>query len=385
MLYIILKIRVFPSPPATIGNLMHIVHVIDSLAASDGGTSRAVADLTSHLSDIEDCKVSIMTQTSSSPELECAENVEIHRISPTFQRGKVFQKLREIDQQCPIDLIHTNGIWSLFLHFSTAYARKTNTKYFATPHGMLEPWSMKQKRLKKTIAWWIYQKSDLKHADAIQVTAASETRSVTDLGLGKTIEIPNGVDVKPVSKEVPREQIALFLSRIHPKKGIPILLEAWDKLNVDDWQLKIVGPGEHRYLNELESKISKMDRGDQVSLLPAAGGDAKDKLLQTASVFVLPTHSENFGIVIAEALVMELPVITTTGTPWTNLNEVGCGWCIELNADNLTHALREGLTTSPKRLKEMGELGRQHIIENFTWPSIAGKLATFYKQTLSSI
>lgn len=364
---------------------MHVVHVIDGLASAAGGTSRAVCDLTTHLSQISSCECSIYTLPADRKELKCGPQVTIERSSnPSFfkQRNSVWDDLSRIHNRTPIDIIHTNGMWSPFVHFVASFARKNGIKQIATPHGMLEPWSLSQKKWKKKIAWWLYQKHDLKTADAIQVTAQSEAESMRKLGLDNFIIVPNGVEVRPLPQRHQRQQTALFLSRVHPKKGIPTLLRAWKRLNRNDWQLKIVGPGDKDYLQKIQRQIDKTFLDSSVQLLPAVEGHEKDRQYESASIFVLPTHSENFGIVIAEALERELPVITTTGTPWTQLDIIGCGWCIELNEDNLLDALVQATNATPEILCQMGQAGRTHIEQNFTWPAVAANLFRNYQEIL---
>ena len=361
---------------------IHVVHVIDGLAAKGGGTSRAVVDLTAHLSAIDDCQCSIFTKSSDLPQLAHRPRVQIHYADPQASQRLVHERLKTMHRENRIDVIHTNGIWSPFIHYAVTFAKKNGIKLVVTPHGMLEPWSLSQKKWKKKIAWLLYQKSDLKHADAIQVTAESEATSVRNLGLDKCIIVPNGVDVRPLSDQNERKLTALFLSRVHPKKGIPILLNAWQKIGNKNWELLIVGPGDPEYLQQIQLQIDDISSEVTARLLPSVGGAEKDELYNSASFFVLPTHSENFGIVVAEALERELPVITTTGTPWTELDDAGCGWCIELNEENLINALRSAMETPAEELRKMGRTGREYVQKNFGWPKIADNLHRHYQRIL---
>ena len=359
---------------------MNILHVIDGLAAEIGGTSRAVVDLTSHLNAVTDCCCSIATTANELPQVPHDPRVQLHYIDQPSNQRSVHERLQTIHREHPIDLIHTNGIWSPFIHYAVTFAKTNTIRLVSTPHGMLEPWSLSQKKWKKKIAWWAYQKNDLKYADAIHVTAETEATSVRNLGLKKCIVVPNGVDIRPLPEHNERKLTALFLSRVHPKKGIPILLNAWQKIGNKNWELLIVGPGDPDYLREIQARIDGLAANARVTLLPAVHGSDKDDLYQSSSIFVLPSHSENFGLVVAEALERGLPVITTTGTPWTELDSLGCGWCIELNEDNLAETLNCALQLSPQERQKMGAVGRDYVEEKFAWPSMAMKLIDHYEQ-----
>ncbi|MDB2685862.1 glycosyltransferase [Mariniblastus sp.] len=362
---------------------IHIVHVIDDLASTGGGTSRAVVNLTSHLSAIEGCLCSIFAKATDESQLVHDPRVAVCYADQQPNQRLVHESLATLHREKPIDVIHTNGIWSPFIHSASSFARRNKIKLVATPHGMLEPWSLSQKKWKKKIAWWTYQRNDLKNADAIQVTAESEAMSVRNLGLNKCIMVPNGVDIRPLPQNIDRKPTALFLSRVHPKKGIPILISAWEKLNRKDWELLIVGPGDLDYLKQIQNQIDNLADRVCVKLLPPVDGADKDLLYESASLFVLPTHSENFGIVVAEALERELPVITTTGTPWTELDSVGCGWCIELSEQNLIQAIESAQRLSPQERRKMGVAGREYVTKNFAWPAIASKLVDYYRQIIN--
>ena len=171
----------------------------------------------------------------------------------------------------------------------------------------------------------------------------------------------------------------LFLSRIHPKKGVPILLRAWQRVERrhPDWELVVAGPDEAGHLAEVRALATGL-RLDRVAFPGPAYGNAKHALYRSADLFVLPTHSENFGMVIAEALAHGVPVITTTGAPWAGLEERGCGWWIELSERNLAETLH-GAMALPEALRvEMGRRGRLWMEQSYGWERIAAEMKSVY-------
>ena len=176
----------------------------------------------------------------------------------------------------------------------------------------------------------------------------------------------------------------LFLSRIHPKKGIEILLDSWKQMvkSFPDWKLLIVGNGDANYINGLNEKIINDDLDNNVSILPPAFGKDKYNLYVDSSVFVLPTYSENFGMVIAEALSCGLPVITTTGTPWESINEEKAGWWIDMSKESLTETLAKAMGTQPEALYEMGQRGARMVRESYDYIQVSKKMELTYKWIL---
>ena len=181
-----------------------------------------------------------------------------------------------------------------------------------------------------------------------------------------------------------RNKTVLFLSRIHEKKGIPVLLEAWDQLRPQGWNLEIYGSGDPAYISGLKKQIQKMSLSQTVQILGHVSGQDKWDVYDRSSIFVLPSHSENFGLVVAEAFVSGLPVITTTGTPWSELDEVGCGWCIELGSENLSRALSQAIAMSAEELDAMGDRGRNYMTQNFSWDVIASGLVADYRRIVGN-
>jgi len=172
----------------------------------------------------------------------------------------------------------------------------------------------------------------------------------------------------------------VFLSRIHPKKGIEILLEAWRNCETKGWTLEIAGNGDANYIRSLTQIAQDLQN---VYFIGAKYGREKWNFLRSADVMVLPTHSENFGIVIAEALAVGVPVITTQGTPWEDLEIRKCGWWINLSVTNLSLTIEEAINTPANDLAKMGGLGIKLVEEKYEIKVVTKKIIELYKKALN--
>ena len=252
---------------------------------------------------------------------------------------------------------------------------------------MLEEWSLNQSKFKKLVALKFFQRKDLQHAACIHVTSEMEMNSIRKMGLKNPVAIiPNGVNIRDFSSKIPhktnpRKKI-LFLSRIHAKKGIENLIEAWELIsseNRKNWQIEIVGNGDEAYIKKLKKIVINKKIENQINFMAPVFGKSKIDLFRDANLFVLPTYSENFGIVVAEALASFTPVITTKGTPWNELEKRNCGWWIDIGVIPLKKALEEALKKSDDQLIEMGLNGRNLINEKYSMDSVANKMILLYK------
>lgn len=279
------------------------------------------------------------------------------------------------------DVLHDNGIWLAHNHGLATLAASRGIARIVSTRGMLEPWAMNHKRAKKWLAWRLYQRRDLVRARLHHATSEVEAENVRQLDLGVPVRIVvNGVDVPgarlnrppqaPANSE-PTRRTALFLGRIYPVKGLPMLIEAWARERPNGWRLLIAGPDEAGHRADVERVVTEAGLGDVVSFAGQLAGDAKQDAYFAADLFVLPTHSESFGMSVAEALAHSLPVLTTTAAPWPALEEQGCGWRVAPSVDGLANGLRIATSHEPNALRAMGARGRKVVSSDYSWPRVA--------------
>lgn len=284
------------------------------------------------------------------------------------------------------DLIHDNGVWLPTNRAAARVARTLGRPRIVTPHGMLTPWALRHKRWKKRIVWSLYARRNLDTADALLATCEQEAREFRELGLRPPIAVvPNGVEFDEVPRDrrpatEPRE--ILFLSRVHPKKGLPNLVRAMAELRPSGWKVVLAGPDEDGHAAEIQSQIDAANLGDAFEFTGPLEGQAKARRFARASLFVLPTHSENFGIVVAEALIAGVPVITTHGAPWEELEQKHCGWWIPIGVDPLVTALREAVGLTDGERQAMGRRGQELVQQRYAWPRVAGQVREVYRWIL---
>jgi glycosyltransferase involved in cell wall biosynthesis len=291
------------------------------------------------------------------------------------------------------DVVHLHGLWQFTSLAVLRWARKTGRPYSVSPHGMLEPWSLTQSRLLKRLATLLYQGPCLRGAACIRATSQLEAESIRLAGYTRNpiAVIPNGVELprlplprSPRTLGQPRR--ALFLSRIHPKKGLLNLVKAWSTLSAQrttgDWTLAIVGPDEGGHLAEVQAAVRAEGLQDTITFPGEVWGEEKTGLYADSDLFILPSYSENFGLVIAEALACEVPVITTRATPWQELEQHRCGWWIEVGLNPLIPVLREALSLPSSQLREMGTRGRKLIEDRYGWEPIGCQMVETYEWML---
>ena len=361
-----------------------VVHTIARLAQSEGGPARSVAALCRSLSK-ESVGVEIVTG-----DVEFDARVPVRasgvarrwgRVQPL--RGAFERLLEERIAATRAAAVHDHGIWLDSNRAAARVADRRSVARIVSPRGMLSEWSLAHRGWRKRIAWRAYQRRDLETADALHATSDLEAEEIRAAGIGVPIAIlPNGVELPPDAERDPappdRIRRFLFLSRIHPKKGLEALVEAWRAARPAGWELVIAGPDERGHRAQIERQARGLGADSAIRFRDAVSDDEKWGLYGTADVFVLPTSSENFGAVVAEALASSVPVITTRAAPWSSLVEHGCGWWTEVGVEPLSAAIREAAELPDGDRRAMGARGRRLVAERFAWPVIARRMIDVY-------
>lgn len=299
-----------------------------------------------------------------------------------------------LDRFGQTDVLHDNGMWLLHNHRLSVLSAKRGIPRVVSTRGMLEPWAFRHKSFKKRLAWGLYQKRELKLAHCHHTTSEAEAWNLRRFRLGVPVTtIPNGVDVPdgrswncaPGKADRNDRRTALFLGRIYPVKGLPLLIEAWARVRPQGWRLQIAGPDEAGHQKEVQKAVCAAGLRGAVSFAGPVAGPTKESAFRDADLFVLPTHSESFGIVVAEALAHGLPVLTTTGAPWSMLPARGCGWWVNATVDGIAEGLSQATLSDSETLQSMGARGRAWVASEFGWKSIARLTLSAYEQVLAAV
>jgi glycosyltransferase involved in cell wall biosynthesis len=297
-------------------------------------------------------------------------------MSPLMRRGL-------LEAAASTNLIHSHGLWMMPNLYPAQAALAGRVPLILSPRGMMDHWAWRHHRWRKRAIWWAGQARAVRAAWCVHATAASELEYVRDLGIRAPVAVvPNGVtipDEAAILKRPASLRTMLFLARVHRKKGVDILLHAWRNVQdrFQDWQLVIVGPDDGGWLPRMKALASDI-AVRRVSFEGKVPQSEKTRYFASSELYVLPTHNENWGVSIAEALAHGVPAIVSRGAPWSGLEANRCGWWIENSVEALTETLRTALALPPEELAGRGASGRKWVQECFSWNRVAETMRLVY-------
>jgi glycosyltransferase involved in cell wall biosynthesis len=290
--------------------------------------------------------------------------------------------------------LHIHGVWETHCSVAASLARACKRPYIISAHGMLDRWALQHKRIKKALYAALIETGNLQRAACLRALTADEADDYRRIGLRNPIAIiPSGVDVPTDSSaelfweahpNLKGQRIALFLGRLHPKKGLHLLLQAWARVarSAMDAHLVIAGPDAENTRAALERMVDDLNLRNCVTFAGMLPGPRKWSALAASHLFVLPSYSEGFSVAVLEALGMGLPVIVTHPCHIPEVSRHRCGWAIEPELAPLEGALEEFLQSSSQATAQMGQRGQALIHERFRWPVIGGQMAEVYDWAL---
>ncbi len=297
------------------------------------------------------------------------------------------------------DLVHTHGIWTYLSVVATRWSKSrdglTRRPYIVSTHGMLDPWALHNSRWKKIVVGFAFERRHLENAGCIHAINRAEAAAIRAFGLKNPVcVIPNGVQV-PASNAANRtppwtplivgdRKVLLYLGRLHPKKGLSILLRGWKEAfkHEKDWILVIAGwdQGGHRW--ELEQLTRELKISDSVHFTGPLFGEARDTAYQNADAFILPSLSEGQPLVVLEAWSYARPVIMTKECNLPEGFEKRAAIRMSATVEGAAEALGKLFVLEKSALEEMGRRGRDLVIDNFSWSQIASQMFAVYKWLL---
>lgn len=409
---------------------MKVIQVVPSIGAEASGPSYSVPGL---------CRGLVANEVAT--ELHFLDEIPIHLSKAIYSiintprqdkinlgwSPKMLQGLRDACQKA--DIIHNNGLWMMPCVYPLWACKGTKCKLVVAPRGSLATWSLKKGWLKKKVFGWLLQNAVLRHADMFHATCVKEYEEIRALGYKQPVAIvPIGMEVPvstksaqlpvascqfpdpsfsarcarahvpqfPVRGDVdlaPDEKLKTqnsepktanrlkriaFFGRVHKVKAVDHLVKAWGALHADlpDWELVIAGP-DCGAKAELDAIIAE-ESIPRVRFTGEINGQAKYDFLTDADIYVLPSHTENFGITVAEALACGTPTVASQGTPWEGLETERCGKWVPIGVEPLTAALRELTNLTDEERAEMGKRGRAWIQRDFSWDGIGAKMKAAY-------
>jgi glycosyltransferase involved in cell wall biosynthesis len=290
------------------------------------------------------------------------------------------------------DVLHGHGFYvgTNFLFGSEARRQKKPLVYHV--HGTFEPWILSRSGWKKRLVHWLFEDANFRHARLWRALTCKEADQIRACGIkAPVVIVPNGLDLSEFPERAEPDEVietplvwkltktrrrALFLGRIHPKKGLDLLLPCWAKLAAlrKDWELVIAGPDDRGHLRRMQVLAESLGLAKEVIFVGPVTGDVKTALLYSADFFVLPSYSEGFPMSLLEGMACHVPIVATTNCNFPEIPLAGAGWECEANPNSMFDVLSRAVSADDSERRQRGENGRHLVQSRYLWPRIVSQL-----------
>mgnify|MGYP000259446807 CR=1 FL=1 len=378
---------------------MTVTFLTSSVSSMGGGLFPVLLQMASKFCELPSVKVSVLgledAHTQKDLPLWGHVKMRAYRVIGPRAWGYAPGLKSALVQENP-DLVHVHGLWMYPSVASLYWSRRSRKPYLISPHGMLDPWALRNSAWKKRLAAGLYEQRHLSSATCLHALCDHEAQAIREYGLSNPIAvIPNGINLPPNCAPAPPSwdsllpedgKALLYLGRLHPKKGLPDLMRAWAAVEgepeAEAWHLVVAGWDQGRHEATLQRLGAALGIRRKVYFVGPQFGQDKEASFGRASAFILPSLSEGLPITVLEAWAYGLPVIMT---PQCNLPEgfqKGAAIPVDPSVQGITTGLRELFRMSDADRHHMGERGRQLVQQQFTWPTVVAQFKEVYEWML---
>ncbi len=381
---------------------MRVAHIISGVSPTSGGPIAALIGLAKAqiVAGMELEVITCWVGQAPPPTLEELRKTgaRVHSIGPCKGKLRHHPDIKRVLnlQLPPSDVVHIHGLWEDIQHQAASLARKLNKPYIISPHGMLDPWSLRQSRLRKKIYLALRLRRHLNHAAAFHFTAEAERELASSFTKNaRSLVVPIGIDLNEFEPLPPRGflrtrhpelaggPMLMFLGRVFPGKGVDLLIQAMVQLRQHQAGLAVVGPARPEHEKMYRGLADQLGVSDRVVFTGPLYGHDRIKALADADLFVLPSAHENFGIVVIEALAAGVPVLISDQVGiYREIVGAGVGGVFSLGVETLTQEIVRWLD-SPTLRTQAAALSREYVKTHYDWNQIAQQWVLHYQSLIA--
>ena len=371
---------------------MRVGFLVSSVSRKAGGLFQSVRGLAKAIASTNaDVQVFGIRDEQSAVDLQEWQPLSVQAFRPRVRLWGYSNELVPAMLNADLDILSVHGLWKYCSVGSHRWHRHTGRPYVVHPHGMLEPWAVRNAMWKKRVAALLYENQHLRGAACLRALSEAEAQSIRSYGLTNPIcVIPNGVDLPKPNESNPEtravnKKTLLYLGRLHPKKNIANLIRAWDETfkshrgSGDDWVLAIAGWDQGGY----ESELKRIATGASVVFLGPQFGADKSKCYRDCDAFILPSLSEGLPMAVLEAWSYAKPVLMTPDCNLPEGFEANAALRIGTTPEEIAAGLRVLREMSDNDRTQMGNRGRALVATSFSWSQIGKQMRAVYEWLLS--